>query len=146
MGGFLNIFPHKNCVAKLYLSAFKTKYKASARKNNYNYSNFKAEEIHAYAKSAIAVLPLNESVKLLVTLAVMQLNTILETVSSIRKEMERIASSLPEYETVMAMYGVGKVYEPQLIAEISDTKRFRNRWAITAFAWLDAPPLPVGTA
>ena len=76
----------------------------------------------------------------------MQLNTILETVSSIRKEMERIASSLPEYETVMAMYGVGKVYEPQLIAEISDTKRFRNRWAITAFAWLDAPPLPVGTA
>lgn len=141
---FLNAFPHKDCVAKLYLSSFKTKYKSWCKKNNYNYSDSKAEEIHAYSKSVIAVLPLNESVKLLVTQAVMQLNTMLETVSAIRKEMGRIASSLPEYETVMSMYGVGKVYGPQLMAEIGDTRRFRNRRAITAFAGLDAPPYQSG--
>lgn len=141
---FLNAFPHKDCVAKLYLSAFKTKYKSWCKKNNYNYSDSKAEEIHAYAKSAIAVLPLNESVKLLITQTVTQLNTILETISSIRKEMDRIASSLPEYETVMSMYGVGKVFGPQLMAEIGDTRRFRNRRAITAFAGLDAPPYQSG--
>lgn len=141
---FLNAFPHKDCVAKLYLSAFKTKYKSWCKKNNYNYSDSKAEEIHTFAKSIIAVLPLNESVKLLVTQAVMQLNTILETVSSIRKEMDRIASSLPEYETVMAMYGIGKVFGSQLMAEIGDTRRFRNRRAITAFAGLDAPPYQSG--
>lgn len=118
--------------------------KAGVRKNKYNYSDSKAEEIHTFAKSIIAVLPLNYSVKLLVTQAVMQLNTILETVSSIRKEMDRIASSLPEYKTVMAMYGVGKVYGPQLMAEIGDTRRFRNRRAITAFAGLDAPPYQSG--
>lgn len=141
---FLNAFPHKDCVSKLYLSAFKIKYKSWCKKNNYNYSDSKAEHIHDYAKSAIAVLPMNESVKLIVTQAVMQLNTILETVSSIRKEMDRIASSLPEYETVMAMYGIGKVFGPQLIAEIGDTRRFRNRRAITAFAGLDAPPYQSG--
>lgn len=141
---FLNAFPHKDCVAKLYLSSFKTKYKSWCKKSNYNYSDSKAEEIHAYSKSVIAVLPLNESVKLLVTQAVMQLNTMLETVSAIRKEMGRIASSLPEYETVMSMYGVGKVYGPQLMAEIGDTRRFRNRRAITAFAGLDAPPYQSG--
>lgn len=141
---FLYAFPHKDCVAKLYLSAFKIKYKSWCKKNNYNYSDSKAEDIHDYAKSAIAVLPMNESVKLIVTQAVMQLNTILETVSSIRKEMDRIASSLPEYETVMAMYGIGKVFGPQLIAEIGDTRRFRNRRAITAFAGLDAPPYQSG--
>lgn len=141
---FLNAFPHKDCVSKLYLSAFKIKYKSWCKKNNYNYSDSKAEDIHDYAKSAIAVLPMNESVKLIVTQAVMQLNTILETVSSIRKEMDRIASSLPEYETVMAMYGIGKVFGPQLIAEIGDTRRFRNRRAITAFAGLDAPPYQSG--
>lgn len=141
---FLNAFPHKDCVAKLYLSAFKTKYKSWCKKNNYNYSDSKAEEIHTYAKSAIAVLPLNESVKLLITQTVTQLNTILETISSIRKGMDRIASSLPEYETVMAMYGVGKVFGPQLMAEIGDTRRFRNRRAITAFAGLDAPPYQSG--
>ena len=44
----------------------------------------------------------------------------------------------------MAMYGVGKVYGPQLMAEIGDTRRFRNRRAITAFAGLDAPPYQSG--
>ena len=57
----------------------------------------------------------------------MQLNTILETVSSIRKEMDRIASSLPEYETVMAMYGIERFFGPQLIAEIGDTRTFQKQ-------------------
>lgn len=141
---FLKAFPHKDCVAKLYLSVFKTKYKSWCSKNKYKYSESKAEEIHAYAKSVIAALPMNDSIKLLVTQAVSQLNTILETLSSIRNEMNRIASSLPEYDTVMSMFGVGKVYGPQLIAEVGDTHRFRNRRAITAFAGLDAPPYQSG--
>ena len=141
---FLKAFPHRDCVAKLYLSVFKAKYKSWCSKNKYKYSESKAEEIHAYAKSVIAVLPMNDSVTLLVTQAVSQLNTILETLSSIRNEMNRIASSLPEYDTVMSMFGVGKVYGPQLIAEVGDTRRFRNRRAITAFAGLDAPPYQSG--
>ena len=141
---FLKAFPHRDCVAKLYLSVFKAKYKSWCSKNKYKYSESKAEEIHAYAKSVIAVLPMNDSVKLLVTQAVSQLNTILETLSSIRNEMNRIASSLPEYDTVMSMFEVGKVYGPQLIAEVGDTRRFRNRRAITAFAGLDAPPYQSG--
>ena len=141
---FLKAFPHKDCVAKLYLSVFKTKYKSWCSKNKYKFSESKAEEIYAYAKSVIAVLPLNDSVKLLVTQTVSQLNTILETLSSIRNEMNRIASSLPEYDTVMSMFGIGKVYGPQLIAEVGDTRRFRNRRAITAFAGLDAPPYQSG--
>lgn len=141
---FLKAFPHRDCVAKLYLSVFKTKYKSWCSRNKYKYSESKAEEIHAYAKSVIAVLPMNDSAKLLVTQAVSQLNTILETLSSIRNEMNRIASSLPEYDTVMSMFGVGKVYGPQLIAEVGDTRRFRNRRAITAFAGLDAPPYQSG--
>lgn len=141
---FLKAFSHRDSVAKLYLSVFKTKYKSWCYKNKYQYSDSKAEEIHAYAKSVIAVLPMNDSVKLLVTQAVSQINTIFETLLSIRNEMNRIASSLPEYDTVMSMFGVGKVYGPQLIAEIGDTRRFRNRRAITAFAGLDAPPYQSG--
>ena len=43
----------------------------------------------------------------------------------------------PEYEVVMGMYGVGKTYGPQLIAEIGDVSRFTHREAITAFAGVD---------
>ena len=70
---FLKAFPHKDCAAKLYLSSFKAKYKSWCSKNKYNYTDSKAEEIHAYARSVIAVLPLNDSVKLLVTQAVTSL-------------------------------------------------------------------------
>ena len=38
----------------------------------------------------------------------------------------------------------GSLFGPQLIAEIGDTRRFRNRRAITAFAGLDAPPYQSG--
>ncbi|EHF03523.1 hypothetical protein HMPREF1020_04512, partial [Clostridium sp. 7_3_54FAA] len=38
---------------------------------------------------------------------------------------------------VMGMYGVGKTYGPQLIAEIGDVSRFTHREAITAFAGVD---------
>ena len=41
-----------------------------------------------------------------------------------------------QFHLLMSMFGVGKVYGPQLIAEVGDTRRFRNRRAITAFAGL----------
>ncbi len=59
--------------------------------------------------------------------------------------MTETAEQLPEYNTVMEMYGVGEVLAPQLIAEIGDTRRFHNRKAITAFAGLDASPYQSGT-
>ena len=52
---------------------------------------------------------------------------------------------VPEYDTVIGMYGVGRVLAPQLMAEIGDTRRFHGRKAITAFAGLDAPPYQSGT-
>ena len=37
----------------------------------------------------------------------------------------------------MGIYGVGKTYGPQLIAEIGDVSRFTHREALTAFAGVD---------
>ena len=50
---------------------------------------------------------------------------------------KELASTLPEYDTVMSIYGVGKTYGPQLIAEIGDVSRFTHREALTAFAGVD---------
>lgn len=41
--------------------------------------------------------------------------------------MERLASMLPEYPVVMEMYGVGKSFGPQLMAEIGDVRRFERK-------------------
>ena len=51
--------------------------------------------------------------------------------------MNELASTLPEYSTVMGIYGVGKTYGPQLIAEIGDVSWFTHREALTAFAGVD---------
>lgn len=51
--------------------------------------------------------------------------------------MEQLAFALPEYRTVMDIYGVGKTYGPHLIAESGDVSRFTHRDALTAFvAWI----------
>ena len=48
--------------------------------------------------------------------------------------MTQLASQLPEYETVRAMYGVGETTAAQLMAEIGDVRRFPRRSAIVGFA------------
>ena len=52
-------------------------------------------------------------------------NTVSKTVEHIRTEMNHVASKLPEYPVIMAMYGVGASLGPQLMAEIGDISRFQ---------------------
>ena len=52
--------------------------------------------------------------------------------------MKHVAEMLPEYETVMGIYGVGNKTGPQLMAEIGDTRRFHSRRAITAYFGYDS--------
>lgn len=59
--------------------------------------------------------------------AILQLNTLNETLAFLQKEMNLLASSLPEYDTVMNLFGVGSVLGSQLIAEIGDVSRFSNK-------------------
>ena len=77
---------------------------------------------------------MTDAVKCLVTLAVSQLNTIIETVSAIQQEMLTLASQLPEYPVVMQMFGVGPVLGPQLMAEIGDVRRFDRKQSLEQFS------------
>lgn len=60
-------------------------------------------------------------------------------------EMLRLATLLPEFDAVMAMYGAGKVTGPQLMAEIGDVRCFTHKGVLVAFAGMDAPPFQSGT-
>ena len=71
---------------------------------------------------------------MLVREAVSQLDAVSRTVETYRTEMDRLASQLPEYKTVMAMTGVGKSMGPQLMAEIGDIRRFPHQKSIVGFA------------
>ena len=137
---FVMKFPHIHSVSKLSLSAFKIKYQSWCKKNNYNYSESKAAEIHAYSRTQVSVLPMTDSVIKIITEAAALLNSTLETLRTLRDEMDRLSSTLPEYEVVMEFYGVGKVLGSQLIAEIGDVRRLDSSKSLVALAGIDPPP------
>lgn len=87
----------------------------------------KAEDIYATACGSVGLLSTIDSPKIIVTQAIVQLQTIEETLTALKNEMQHLASTLPEYETVMPLYGIDAVLGPQLIAEIGDVTRFKSK-------------------
>ena len=132
-------FWHSECVCGISERQFKDKYERWCKRNGYNYSAYKAETIYAKSSGNVGLLPRCESTKILVTQAILQLQAIEETIAVIKREMQNLASTLPEYDTVMALYGVGEVLGPQLMAEIGDVRRFKSKKSLIAFAGIDSP-------
>ena len=137
---FVVRFPHVDSVAKVPLSIFKTKYQRWCKKEHYKYSESKAEQIHAYARTVVSTLPMTDAVRKMVSAAAKHLNSTLEALGTLHSEMDSLASQLPEYETVMNLYGVGKVFCSQLIAEIGDVSRLKSNKSLVALAGIDPPP------
>lgn len=137
---FVLKFPHVDLVAKLSLSAFKTKYQSWCKKEHYKYSEIKAEQIHAYARKLVSTLPMTDTVKKMVYNSARYLNFTLEALGTLHSEMDALASQLPEYETVMNLFAVGKVTCSQLIAEIGDVTKLKSGKSLVALAGIDLPP------
>jgi len=134
---YADTFWHVDCVAKLSLKQFTERYRTFCKKHGYNFSEDTAIELHEDARRKYAVVPKDDMCKMLVKEAVSQLNAVSRTVETYRTEMDRLASQLPEYDTVMAMYGVGKSTGPQLMAEIGDLRRFAHQKSLVGFVGTD---------
>ena len=138
-------FWHAECVCGISVKQFKDKYERWCKRNGYHYTQAKAEEIYARACDNVGLLPMCESTKMLITQAIIQLQAIEESLATVQSEMQRLSSSLPEYDTVLSLYGVGRVLGSQLIAEIGNVCRFESKKSLIAFAGIDAPPYQSGT-
>ena len=136
---FVAAFPNCHCVASLSKGVFAAKYEKWCRKNGYNFSLHKAESVYSAALNCLPTLPNNDFAGKLIIQTVNQLNHLCETVAAVKSEMSKLASALPEYDTVLAMHGVGKVLAPQLIAEIGDIRRYPKRSSLARFAGIEPP-------
>ena len=134
---FADTFWHVDCVAKVSLNAFTERYRKWCKRHSYNFSAATAQKLHEEARQKFPLVPKSDTCKLLVKEAVAQLNAISRTVEAYRAEMNRLASQLPEYETVMSMTGVGPSMGPQLMAEIGDLRRFQHQKSLVGFAGTD---------
>ena len=134
-----------DCVRSIGLAAFTERYHKWCKRHGYNFQSHKPQEIFIYSKNLIAVFQKDDMTKTLIKQAIIQLNAVSQAVERIRSDMNRLASELPEYPVVMAMYGVGESLGPQLIAEIGDVSRFHRRENLTAFAGVDPGANQSGT-
>lgn len=134
---FVHSFWHVDCVRKIGLKAFTERYQNFCRHHGYNFQPDKPEELFHDAKELVAVVPKDPVYKQLILGDIEQLKTVSKQIEAFRHTMNELASTLPEYDTVMSMHGVGTTYGPQLMAEIGDISRFDHRSAITAFAGVD---------
>ena len=141
---FLSRFWHCECVCSLSQKRFTECYRAWCRKQGYNFSEDKAFDIYVEACGHVSVMPRCEATEFIIKQAVAQLQSTSAAVAALRKQMQTIASTLPEYPSVIGMYGVGPVLGPQLMAEIGDVRRFHSKGALVAFAGLDAPAYQSG--
>lgn len=137
---FVAEFWHCGCVSSHSEKAFTNKYLRWCKKHGYNFNEEKAHSIYADASECIDVIPMSITTKLFVEQAVSQLRATSTALATLRQEMQRLASLLPEYPVVMGMFGAGPTLGPQLMAEIGDVRRFHSKKALVAFAGIDAPP------
>lgn len=134
---FVHTYWHVDCVRSKPLPAFTAHYQNWCKRKGYNFSAEKAAKIYHLSSDLIAVFPKDDNTKMLLWQAIAMLNTVSATVESLRRKMDELAATLPEYPVVMAMNGVGSTLGPQLMAEIGDVTRFTHREALTAFAGVD---------
>jgi len=135
---FVLEFPHCDMITKLTAKAFSKKYQKWCSKNSYYFTDVSCEKIYAFAKDCISGVSSDESTAFAVVQTAKMLVSALENCHAVQSEMNRVAAQLPEYSTVMSMYGVGKAMGPQLMAEIGDPRRFHSRKAITAYFGYDS--------
>ena len=142
---FIKNYWHKDCITKKSLKSFDTSYKKWCSKNGYHYQANKVTDIYRLASETVASMPYDTNTELIVTETANELILLIDTLEKLRKEMNCIASQIPEYPAVLSLHGVGTTLGPQLIAEIGDVRRFHNRKALIAYAGIDSSPYQSGT-
>lgn len=134
---FVTTFWHCDCVCRMSEKAFAERYRKWCKRKGYNFSAEKALDLYASSCGHFTTLPRNDNTKLLITSAAHELTACATILAMVRTEVIRLAKLLPEYETVLSIYGVGEITGAQLMAEIGDVCRFANRGSLIAFAGID---------
>ena len=134
---YANSFWHVDCVLDSGQKMFAERYQSFCKRHGYDYQSDRPEKLYTQAKELVPTVPKDPVYKEMIQDSIAQLNLVSKYVEELRRKMDELASSLPEYPTVRSMYGVGPSLGPQIIAEIGDISRFNHREALTAYAGVD---------
>lgn len=141
------VFDYWHCdnITKSSEKVFIKKYLNWLKKKGYRQNENEARQLYFISQTSIPTLPAHlVSTKMLVQEAVTILREIDSSLFIILNQMRDLAKTMPEYNTVLSMGGVGETLAPRLIAEIGDPRYFHSAKALVAYAGIDAPPYQSG--
>lgn len=144
LSDFVEVYWHRDLILKYSEKKFTERYEKWAHKKGYRINADEARQLYALAQNGIPTLNADETTHMVISGAISLLRDANASLFTILNRMRELAKQLPEYETVMAMSGVGETLGPRLIAEIGDPRRFRDAKALIAYAGIDAPPYQSG--
>ena len=84
------------------------------------------------------------STRLCMEVATEQVSQLGYALEQILSQMQNLAKTLPEYQTIRQMGGMGEKLCVRFIGDIGDVRRFHNGKALVAYAGIDAPPYQSG--
>lgn len=134
---YADSFWHVDCVLDSGQKMFTERYQSFCKRHGYDHQPERPEKLYAQAKELVPTAPKDPVYKEMIRDSIALLNLMSKHVEELRRKMDELASSLPEYQTVRSMYGVGPSLGPQIMAEIGDISRFDHREALTAYAGVD---------
>jgi len=131
---FICTFFHCDYVGRLGEEKFYESYRKWCKQHGYYFAVKGATKIYAAALDQVPCLPCDDDTHMLISQTATQLISVSAAVEAWRAKLNELASTLPEYDCVMAMYGCGNTTGPQLMAEIGDPTRFESKKALVQFA------------
>lgn len=134
---FVILFWHNDCVSSISLAKFREKYQKFCKKNRYIFNEKDVADIYAIAQENLTPMEKNDVTKMLISDAAEHVLQISIRVEKLRTQMIQLAKTLPEFEIVGALYGVGETLAAKLIGEIGDVRRFASKRALVAYAGVD---------
>ncbi len=141
LSDFVKVFWHTDCVRKHREEAFVRRYNSWAKKKGYHQSECKARKIFALAQNGIPVV---SSTSPYMRAGVMDAVRILRetdhTLETILARMAELAQDTEEYKVAVEFSGIANKLAVQMVAEIGDMSKFRNKKCLVAFAGIDSPP------
>ena len=141
---FILFFHHYDNLTALSKNKFLDKFNRWAKKKGYQFHSSTPTKIYELASSGIPTVPFDDSCVLIIENLVNTLITIDKGLNDILTRMHQLASSLPEYDVVLNMSGVGYTLAPLIIAEIGDVRLYRSKKSLVCAAGIDVPPYESG--
>ena len=140
----LEKFYHPSLVLKYSEKTFFNLIFKMAQKRGVRTSAKIASFLFSLAQNTLSARPQNSSTKLVFQTCIDTIRGLEQATESILSQMDKIASTLPEFQTVTSMSGVGRKTRARLIAEIGDIRRFENANSLIAYAGIDTPSYQSG--